>query len=605
MPDASNAVADLFPNLPMNPAAKLIPHNKIFPSPLNARTVIEGGPLEGLAASIKARGLQQPLKVRPRVDEGSGEFEIIMGERRHAALGLLIGRGDLKEDHPVPCTIAAADDVDATVDGLIENLQREDIPPLDEAKGYKRLIDGGMKTKEIEKRTGVRQRVIQQRLTLLNLSPAAQEALNAGSVTVEQARELARAPEALQATVLKSLETGTIKSAEDMRNAMFGDLSPVDIAFFKLERYTGEYVEDPETKGRKLFADTTQFLDLQKAGIDAKKAELEKRWPWVNVEKSWDITLNALAHRYTKATTKAQKKKSGAVIVQDRTTHAVAIHTGLVDQQAEREAAREAEAAKAAPKTQQQTLAAYDPEFLNHIADLKDAALQLAISRAPEVALKVIMTGLNAATYKLINVQRDEVQAQPVIAEAYRKHLQAIYQMDGLAAWQHLTKLRPQALDQALAVLAAGFVSHEREGDAPGESDLYVTIALEAKADITEVFDFAGDTGSAFVEACQLPELERIAADLGIDAEAVAKRNGCWMIDDLKTELHVARAKNPKYVPPWLMIATPKVIAAHLKKTAPKGAAKAKKPAKPAAKKATKKPAAKKATKAKSTKKGR
>src|SRR5262249_9107476 len=111
-------------------ALRDLPVGVIRPNPFQPRSAIDEAALAELAASIEASGLLQPIVVRPR---GSG-YELIAGERRWRAVQRLGWT-------TIPAVVRDADDQTLLTLALIENLQRNDLSPIDEAKGYRRLME--------------------------------------------------------------------------------------------------------------------------------------------------------------------------------------------------------------------------------------------------------------------------------------------------------------------------------------------------------------------------------------------------------------------------------------------------------------------------------
>jgi ParB family chromosome partitioning protein len=105
-----------------------LPVGSIVPNPLQPRTHIDEAELTDLTASIEASGLLQPVVVRSR----NGQYELIAGERRWRAVQRL---GWVK----IPAVVKEADDRTLLTLALVENLQRDDLSPIDEASGYQRL----------------------------------------------------------------------------------------------------------------------------------------------------------------------------------------------------------------------------------------------------------------------------------------------------------------------------------------------------------------------------------------------------------------------------------------------------------------------------------
>ncbi|MBS0544539.1 MAG: ParB/RepB/Spo0J family partition protein [Proteobacteria bacterium] len=151
------------------------------PGKYQPRTRMDPGSLEELAASIKAQGVMQPILVRP-VDED--RYEIIAGERRWRA-AQIAGLDD------VPCLVREIPDEAALAMSLIENIQREDLNPLEEASGIQRLIDEfAMTHQQAADAVGRSRPAASNLLRLLNLARPVQELLMAGDIDMGHARAL-------------------------------------------------------------------------------------------------------------------------------------------------------------------------------------------------------------------------------------------------------------------------------------------------------------------------------------------------------------------------------------------------------------------------------
>ena len=154
------------------------------PGRYQPRTRMDEGSLYELAESIKSQGIMQPVLVRPLGDPGSGRYEIIAGERRFRAARL----AGLDE---VPVLVKAVADEAAAVMALIENIQREDLNPLEEAQGLKRLVDEFQLTHEQAAQAVGRSRsAASNLLRLLNLTAPVQQMLMAGDLEMGHARAL-------------------------------------------------------------------------------------------------------------------------------------------------------------------------------------------------------------------------------------------------------------------------------------------------------------------------------------------------------------------------------------------------------------------------------
>lgn len=151
------------------------------PGKYQPRTRMDAGSLEELAASIRAQGLMQPIIVRPI---GAGRHEIIAGERRWRA-------AQIAELTEVPVIVREIPDEAALAMSLIENIQREDLNPLEEATGIQRLIDEfGMTHQQAADAVGRSRPATSNLLRLLNLPQPVQEFLMAGDIEMGHARSL-------------------------------------------------------------------------------------------------------------------------------------------------------------------------------------------------------------------------------------------------------------------------------------------------------------------------------------------------------------------------------------------------------------------------------
>lgn len=158
--------------------------DKVKPNPNQPRTHFNETELRELSESIKAHGVLQPLLVRK---QGDG-FEIIAGERRYQAAKL----AGLTE---VPVTIKEADDQAVLEMALIENLQRSDLNPIEEAKGYKQLIKtSGMTQEALSKTVSKSRSTITNSLRLLDLPQQVQDLLYSGKLTAGHARAILAVP---------------------------------------------------------------------------------------------------------------------------------------------------------------------------------------------------------------------------------------------------------------------------------------------------------------------------------------------------------------------------------------------------------------------------
>ena len=160
-------------------AYRLLPIYKIEPNPDQPRRDFDPEELEELAESIRTHGIIQPLTVR---EMPNGYYQIIAGERRWRA-------SRLAEKTEVPVVVMEADDKKAMELALIENLQRTDLNPVEEAMGYDALIrEYGMTQEEAAARVGKSRPAVANALRLLGLSQPVLDKLREGQLTAGHAR---------------------------------------------------------------------------------------------------------------------------------------------------------------------------------------------------------------------------------------------------------------------------------------------------------------------------------------------------------------------------------------------------------------------------------
>ena len=175
-----------------------LPIEFLYPSHGQPRRAFNEDDIEALASSIRANGILQPLLVRP-VDDFGERFAIVAGERRWRAAQ----RAGLVE---VPVVVRALDDGEALEIALLENVQRQDLSPLEEAAAYERLIqDYGHTQEALAERVGKSRSHIANLLRLTQLPVRLQAWLEEEKLTVGHARALlvANDPEALGRVVIE------------------------------------------------------------------------------------------------------------------------------------------------------------------------------------------------------------------------------------------------------------------------------------------------------------------------------------------------------------------------------------------------------------------
>ena len=187
---------------------QLLPLHKVEPNPNQPRQDFDPEQLEALARSIGEHGVVQPLTVRPLPN---GYYQIIAGERRWRAARM----AELKE---IPAVIMEADDKKTMELALIENLQRQDLNPVEEALGYQSLIsDYGLTQEEAASRVGKSRPAVTNALRLLQLTPEILEMVRNGSLSAGHARAVLslKSPQKQQQAAQKIVALGlSVRQAE-------------------------------------------------------------------------------------------------------------------------------------------------------------------------------------------------------------------------------------------------------------------------------------------------------------------------------------------------------------------------------------------------------
>lgn len=167
---------------PPDPGLRQLDIDLIRPNPDQPRQGIDPGSIETLATSIRERGVLQPVLVRP---VANGRFELVAGERRWRAAQ---AAGQLK----VPAIVKDIPDDRLLEMALIENIQREELNPMDEASAYRTLIDEmGLTQEDVARRVGKQRVTISNMLRLLGLARPVQARVRSGELSMGHARALA------------------------------------------------------------------------------------------------------------------------------------------------------------------------------------------------------------------------------------------------------------------------------------------------------------------------------------------------------------------------------------------------------------------------------
>jgi ParB family chromosome partitioning protein len=335
--------------------------------------------IEGLAASIRTDGLLQNLVVKPV--KGKGEhYRIVSGERRYRALKLLQERGELDGDYAVPVEIRASLSKDESLRiATVENLQRQNLTPLEEAAALTRLIHKGVTLDDVAAQTGLSHTTIKRRLALNGLCEETRASLALGIISLSQAEALTLGSDEMQRTILEEIERGIAFSADDIKATVLDDRPTLASAIFPVERYTGTITTDLFAEDQtSYFDDWEQFLRLQKEAVAQLVKQHEASAAWVEVTE--DYRIPDWQYR------EAEEGEEGGVLINLSPMGRVDIREGLVRREIDRRTAMETADNPIAPR---KVRAAYSSVLCAYIAHHKTAAVQELLLACPRKAKEV------------------------------------------------------------------------------------------------------------------------------------------------------------------------------------------------------------------------
>lgn len=193
-----------------------------------------------LAESIKKRGLIQPICVRPIA--GRTGYMIVAGEcrfRAHQLLGV----------KTIKAIVESMDDQEMQLRAIVENLQRKDMNPIEEARAFQSLVDAGYSVQKIVDELGLRSpAIVRQRLDLLALIPEIAKLVSSGQLNVAMAWGVAQVSPERQIKMVQAITSGRLKTAEQVRHA--------GIAMREAEKQEDAFADAPRASAKEIAAIT-------------------------------------------------------------------------------------------------------------------------------------------------------------------------------------------------------------------------------------------------------------------------------------------------------------------------------------------------------------
>ncbi len=396
-----------------------LPLSKIKPVTTNPRKSFDETSIEGLAQSIKTDGLLQNLIVGKA--KGKKKLHpIICGERRFRALTFLQEKGDLPKDYEVVVEIKDNLSKEETHRiATIENVQRENLSPLEEAEAVAALLQDGSKIEDVIAQTGLSEGVIKRRLVLSNLCAQAKGALSHGEISLSQAEVLTLATLDQQKDLLEKGLSGY--SAAQIKNWLTDEKASVAMAIFDKEEYTGTYTQDLFADDKTTyFDDVEQFFALQEKAVEAlcDDYKLQGYDPIETLEyfSNW---------KYRPANVDEGEK--GGVVIEMNSAGRVEIHEGVVNCDLDH---KTDETTDGNPLSEQKPRPTYSVPLVRYMSMHKSIAVQRALLENPR-AMKELMVANELAMFrhKSHNVLRyfDEEESKPPALSGINEIARKIY----------------------------------------------------------------------------------------------------------------------------------------------------------------------------------
>ena len=352
----------------------------------NPRRSMDAAAIEGLAASIKADGLLQNLVVR----KDGRKFRIVSGERRWRALALLVERGDIGKDYPVPVEVRAdLTEADALRLATVENIQREQLAPMDEAEAFATLLGEGASLEDVAAKAGVSVLTVKRRVALASLTDEVKALVREGEISLAAAEALTLGNAEQQRAVIARLDSGYRYDADDIRDWLTGEKPALSLAIFPLERYEGTTTSDLfADEDATVFDDDEQFHRLQAEAVEALAAHhREAGAAFVDI-----LTENYAAWwQYREA-----DAETGGVVIHFKPSGRVEVREGLTRREVRPSVAEDTADHPAAPKEKPE----YTGAVIRMVAAHKSLAVMAGLLANPRKAREVaVVTMLNACDW--------------------------------------------------------------------------------------------------------------------------------------------------------------------------------------------------------------
>ena len=370
---------------------KHIPLDQLHVAAINMRHARKAPDISDILPSVRARGILQPLLVRPNADG----FEIVAGRRRYfSAKTVEAEQGSFA---PIPCAVMEpGDDASALEASLIENIARLDPDEVAQYETFARLAKEGRAVSEIAATFGITERQVKGRLALGNLLPKIKDAYRDEQIDAETIRHLTMATKAQQKEwlALYESEEGNAPFGRGLKQWLFcGQSISTKVALFPLDTYRGHTVSDL-FEDESYFADPDLFWELQNAAIEIK-AQTYREAGWKEV-----VVLEPGEQFAQWDHDKLPKTKGGKVFITVSPRGDVESHEGWTSRKDARRAAKGGDGGEGEtptpkrPEGKPQMTQAME----NYLELHRHSVVRLALLRDPSVAFRLIVAHAIAPT---------------------------------------------------------------------------------------------------------------------------------------------------------------------------------------------------------------
>jgi ParB family transcriptional regulator, chromosome partitioning protein len=403
---------------------QMLTYKQLVPSNLQPRTAFPENALRELADSIREKGILQNLVARPK----GKKFEIAAGERRWRAIGLLIEEGKIEKDYALPVKVEELSDLELVELATTENINRDDMHPLDEANAFSKMLELGSDVDSIALKMGMSKRTVEQRLAIANkLSPNVKEAFAHGEVTLAQAQQLTGASFETQDEILEQIQSDQWSdwTPENIKELLSTSLIPVSNAIFDVSLYKGELTNNLfDDESESCFVDSEQARRLQLEAIQAKKDDYAKTWQWVEA-----MYADSFSRWHYDNPQPTNPKEQGVVILVYGDSLKVEVIEGLVKRypvassQATENVTSEKKEKPKLPKD------AYTKKLLETSRKLKTIALQTELQKDFRTCLIVNIMGMLGVADVKLSIDPNHTGKDfhtPALATIFDRHGEAL-----------------------------------------------------------------------------------------------------------------------------------------------------------------------------------